>query len=614
MIEFGSSAEKVSLALNLSSEHLGIVTPLQADDIIIQRNRQEFVEYLKSLYLVYSNKTKGVHTSDALEKRTLKREIKKLQLREQRLRDRHGSQLTYLGESSHDKSRIAQEKLQVSLAELSRVVSDIETLDNKRQELGVFSNVKVQSETSGNTNGRLDEFEKELRLLELKSSAENPGYKRQWPDKSMHIAHQDNFSSRLGASDFLRKQTNPRQELRDVYCNTRPIDATSRRKSPEPVGRSDLVPTLIYGTFHSDRDDGKLPFGGCYLSEPPSRFSDSRSHGLERDSLEESFVFKEYQVEPLFHNETKAAFTPHKSFGAMVIPVNDTIQTSFLGETGTSTPQKISQFTVSIVDDHRLFPKSSMETKRVSKLFDVDFCDLHAKTSSDQEGIALKRMIQADNRSKFDRISTDGVNGEFSASRGTLNVYDKVGEAISTPTTKQQLNAVRRTPRYASPSGPEMPANGAARLTRDLSSSIDRGRSFTRNSRSRDDLVALQPANTNQTNGNGGVAIPLFSSCTMRENKEQLSTPFSFGPSAKTEDNHKGTRESSSDTFLKDSSELARSLKRTLSSEKRHRKQVLDKKSARNSQPSSKAHVHALTALIRMSAKNAGASCSEEDS
>ena len=47
---------------------------------------------------------------------------------------------------------------------------------------------------------------------------------------------------------------------------------------------------------------------------------------------------------------------------------------------------------------------------------------------------------------------------------------------------------------------------------------------------------------------------------------------------------------------------------RTLSKDKRHSEQVVAKNPAKSVQaPSSKSHLHALTALIRMSAKNASA-------
>ena len=91
-MQFGSPFEKVSLVLQVSSEKLGIVSNVRTEDITQLRNREQFHDYLESLYLLHSNGTKGVlNTSDQT---NLKREIKRLQLREQRLKERQGSELT----------------------------------------------------------------------------------------------------------------------------------------------------------------------------------------------------------------------------------------------------------------------------------------------------------------------------------------------------------------------------------------------------------------------------------------------------------------------------------------------------------------------------------------
>lgn len=70
----------------------------------------------------------------------------------------------------------------------------------------------------------------------------------------------------------------------------------------------------------------------------------------------------------------------------------------------------------------------------------------------------------------------------------------------------------------------------------------------------------------------------------------------------------------STELSTKDLSDEPRLLQRSPSKEKRYREQVLAKKSTRIVEPSqsTKTHVHALTALIRMSAKNAGAMFGEE--
>ena len=605
VLEFGSSAEKVSLALKVSSENLGIVTGLRTDDIINQRSREKFIEYLKSLHLVHSSKVKEGGPRDALEQSTFRRDIKRRQLREQRLKDQHGSQLTYLGESSQDKSRIAQERLHLSQARPSMVMSDTDSLDNTRHELGEFTpvspmtKVMLQNETLSNTQRQLNELEKELRLLQLERGVENHGYKRH-----SQFSAQDNSLLGLRASNGLRKPTNLRQELRQVHRNGSLISGIlGQRETQEPVRSSDLFETSAYGNFHGDHvdgNDGKLPFGGCYLSEPPGGFNDSRKHNLERDSLEESVVFKDYQVEPSVLNKTRS-FTPHKSSETVVIPEVAAVQTSFLEETRISTPHNaVSQSRVNsnspAADDHRLIPKSSMETKGISKLFDVDFCDLDSRKRNDQENRAVERMIQAGNRYKL-----DSRDAELSASRGTVIVNDEIGKSLKASTPRQRLGTVDRTLRHGlrAEGGGTMNLNGEMDKALSFSTDQDKREPFGKlDGRPRDKVDTVLPAYMSPTNVNGERAKPLISS-----------------PSSKSEYKlNKGIRETLPETSSRDSSEPARHLKRTFSKEKRPRERVLARKSARNTHPATaKTHVHALTTLIRMSAKNANASCSEED-
>ena len=601
VLEFGSSAEKLSLALKVSSENLGIVTGLRTDDIINQRSQEKFIEYLKSLHLVHSSKVKEGGPLDALEQSTFRRDIKRRQLREQRLKDQHGSQLTYLGESSQNKSRIAKERFQLSLARPSMVMSDADSLENTRHELGEFTpvspvtKVMVQNETLSNTQRQLNGLEKELRLLQLERGVENHGCKR-----LSQFSAQDNSLLGLRVSNGVRKPTNLRQELRQVHRNGSLISGIlGPRETQEPVRSSDLVETSAYGNFHGDHD-GKLPFVGCYLSEPPGGFNDSRKHDLERDSLKESVVFKEYQIEPSVLNKSRT-FTPHKSSETLVIPEVAAVETPFLGETRTSTPHNaISQSRVNsnshAADDHRLIPKSSVETKGISRLFDVDFCDLDARMRHDQENRAVKKMIQAGNRYKL-----DSRDAELSTSRGTVIVNDEIGKLLKASTPRQRLGTVKRTLRNGlrAEGGDTVNLKGGMDKALSFSTDQDKREPFGKlDGRPRDKVDTVLPAYMSQTNVNGERAKRLISS-----------------PSSKSEYKlNKGIRETLPETSLRDSSEPARHLKRTFSKEKRHREQVLARKSARNTHPATaKTHVHALTALIRMSAKNANASCSEED-
>ena len=608
MLEFGSPAEKVSLALKVSSEDLGIVTGSRTDDIISQRNRDKFIEYLKSLYLVHASKVKEGDSRDAIGQNTFRREIKKRQQREQRLKDQHGSQLTYLGESSQNKSVIARERFHLSLARPSMVMSDTESLDNTKHELGEFTQVSpvtkvmAQNESLSNTQRQLNELEKQLRLLQVERDVENHGYKRH-----SQLPAQDNSFPSLRASNVLRKPT--RQELRHVHRNGGLMSGKlGPRETQKPVGSSELDATSAYGTFHGDHgdeDDGKLPFGGCYLSQPPGGFNGSRKQDLKLDSLEESVVFKEYDVEPSVLNETRT-FTPHKSSETVVIPEVAAVQTPFLGETRTCTPHNLSQSRVNsdshAPGDHRLFAKSSVETKGISKLFDVDFCDLDAKVSHDQENRAVKRMIQAGNRYKFDSRTRNELDTELSASRGTGTVEDEIGKSLQTSTPKQQLGKVNRTLRHGLRAEVGGAVNLKGEMNKALSSSTERDNREpfgTLDNWSRDGVDSVLPANMSQTNAvNSERAKPLIRS-----------------PSSKPEYRlNKGIRDTLPETSSRDSREPVRYLKRTFSKEKRHREQVLARKSARNAHPATaKTHVHALTALIRMSAKSANASCSEED-
>ncbi|KAJ7356134.1 hypothetical protein OS493_026517 [Desmophyllum pertusum] len=168
VLEFGSAVEKISLALKVSSEQLSIGTSLQADAIANQRCREKFVDYLKSLYMVHSNKFKKVH--DAFEQRNLRRELKRQQLKEQRLQsERRGSELTYLGDLSQDKSRIARERLKISLASASKGVPSDENLgnvNNTRRQIDELE--QISNGTVKDTGRQIDELEQVSRTIASK--------------------------------------------------------------------------------------------------------------------------------------------------------------------------------------------------------------------------------------------------------------------------------------------------------------------------------------------------------------------------------------------------------------------------------------------------------------
>ena len=696
VLEYGSPAEKVGLALKVSSDYLGISTSLQTDDIVNQRNGEKFIEYLKLLYLAHSSKTKRVH--DALEQSSFQREMKRLQLREQRLKERQGSQLTYLGELRQNKSHIAREKLQLSLANPSRVVPNTESLDNKRQEFGELahdssiSKVTAQNGTLNlkYTKRQLDELEKELRLLKLECEGESYGYGHESTDHPEQLSFQGDSLSFV-ASNGQRRKTNPKKELRDVYRGSS-TSARLGKKSDVTGGSSDLTAAAPRcETFESGSDDGKLPFGGCYLSEPRGGFDTCKSERCgQKPSFDESFVFKEYPTQSSFLEEART-FTPHTSSQTIVTPKSDTEQISLRGEPRTFSTHRSSPFVVNSKRDaengHGVLPKSPLETKGVSSLFDIDFRDLIARTSPDLKNTALKRMVRAANRSKIDR---HGLHAGLLANRDTANVNDEMATPLQSSSTEQdkggRLGIVDRRLNHGlgPPQSTELcGTNVNGEMSKSLRSSSteqdNRERLGTTDRRFGHGLNAARSTNRNETNDYGEISTPFLSSSTEQDNRERLSmfdrrprcelgpvlvdspgrqtnvngkatkplprsstkqdkdgdvgVSLTFVPSSRPVFYDKGiscsrdtpSADSSATWFPGggkkrdpgnevDSSAPARQLQRSLSNEKRHREKVLAKKSARNVQPSStKTHLHALTASIRTSAKNAGASCSEED-
>jgi len=510
----------------------------------------------------------------------VKREINRLHLREQRLKERHGSQLSYLEEASQGESRISREKLQLSFENPSRILSD-----NERQKVGGFMRVSLvpkdtaENGTSSSTKRELGKLEEELRLLQLECG-----------DESFGVS-----TPSFRASHLQRSQKNPRQELRDLcrgsLVGTKVQEPKLSTIAQETFGNNDLVAASRCKTFQCESDDGKLPFGGCYLSEPAGEYKNSKTPDLEH-SLDESFIFKEYPAQPSFLEEIRA-LTPRTSSQAVL------------------NGQGANVF------------KSSMKSQGISNLFDVDFGDLDARMSRDQENTALKRMVRVASRSKLDRRSRQSassvavnVNGEMARSLLNSSTEQDKGQQLGTGDRRSRHGL--NTALYASFGvvnvNGEADGEAAKSLLSSSSEENKREKLDTMDSRSVPDLGTGLSASLSQANVNGESA-KLFGSSTKLDKEEQLGLPLSFVPLNKPMFKDKGSSLSTETPLETFSSEPKRPhLQRSFSKEKRHREQVFAKKSARNALPSSsKAHLHNLTALIRTSAKNANASCSEEE-
>lgn len=153
----------------------------------------------------HPSKTKRVR--NVLEQSNFKREINRLHLREQRLKERHGSQLSYLEEESQGESRISREKLQLSFENPSRILSD-----NERQKVGGFMRVSLvpkdtaENGTSSSTKRELDKLEEELRLLQLECGDESFGGKRYCANQAEQLSYQGVSTPSFRASHLQRSQ------------------------------------------------------------------------------------------------------------------------------------------------------------------------------------------------------------------------------------------------------------------------------------------------------------------------------------------------------------------------------------------------------------------------
>ena len=239
-MKYGSPAEKVSLALKISSEELSVQSDLEPEDVIKQRNHSKFITYLKSLYLLYSKKLKRIH--EAFERSNLARERKREKMKEQRLKERAVSQRTYLGGLSPKISRFDRAEWRPLPPEVSAaMISNCENLTE--------------------TKDQLEELKKELKLLKLECSdyCGEGGLESQLssPGPAMSVG-----------LPGKRQQMRSRQVLRG-------IDHDSQRNIKEKTNLGNLKESRLFlseinsehtrAGFESDREG--LTFGGCYLGE-----------------------------------------------------------------------------------------------------------------------------------------------------------------------------------------------------------------------------------------------------------------------------------------------------------------------------------------------------------
>ena len=585
----------------MSSEKLGIVSNVRTEDITQLRNREQFHDYLESLYLLHSNGTKGVlNTSDHT---NLKREIKRLQLREQRLKERQGSELTYLGELSQNKSSFATEKREWS--------QEIPTVDINRtkqlDELGVVSPTGSTPTTmwhnqslTVNTKREFDELEEELRLLKLECSDNSYDTKRYWTEQPGQFSFNATFTLGLPTSSLPRqlRQTNVRQELKNLHRGN-PVMAQLEKRGQKTVGdtHSSVDTSSMCDVLSSDRENGKLPFGGCYLSEPSNGLENSERRNLDL-SFDESSVFTDYPIRPSFPLQRSSP----PLFNSKKVKRNG----------------------------HALIPEPSLEAKETSNLFDLDFSDFDARISRGGEDSAVKRMMRAGNRSKLNSKSVYGLYAGLSSGSGLANPKDKVAKsAMEIPRTfdkRERLDASGRKLRRGLDGKLSDISNGDDKMAKQPSvSSISRERDqreslCLRGVQSERAFAGTKLSSTmGETNENHQVTRGLSSSFAGNDKEDLIATSLRPLPSGRSTSYKNEERSLSKETpfgkISRQSSEPVKQLQESVSEEKRrHRQQVLATKTSRKNQPSStKPHLHALTALIRSSSRNAGAACSEED-
>ena len=601
-MQFGSPFEKVSLVLQVSSEKLGIVSNVRTEDITQLRNTEQFHNYLESLYLLHSKRTKGVlNTSDQT---NLKREIKRLQLREQRLKERQGSELTYLGELSQIKSSFATEK-----RERSQEIPTVDVNRTNLDELDVVSPTGSNRSTmchnqslTANTKREIDELEEELRLLKLECRDNSYDTKRYWTEQPGQFSFNATFSLGLPTSNLPRqlRQTNVRQELKNLHRGNQVVAQLDKR-AQKTIGdtHSNVDTSSMRDVLNSDRENGKLPFGGCYLSEPSNRLENSERRNLDL-SFDESSVFTDYPIRP--------SFPLQRSSPPLV------------------NSEKVKR------NGRVLVPEPSLETKEISNLFDLDFSDFDARISRGGEDSAIKRMMRAGNRSKLNSNSDYGLDAGLSSGSGSglANPKDKVAKsAMEIPLTldkRERFDASGRKLRHGLDGKLSDISNGDDKMPKQphfvssISQRDQRESSCLRGVQSQREFAGTKLSSTmGETNENHQVTRGLSSSFAGNDKEDLIATSLRPLPSGRSTTYNNEERSLSKETpfgkISRQSSEPVKQLQKSVSEEKRrHRQQVLATKTSRKNQPSStKTHLHALTALIRSSSRNAGAACSEED-
>ena len=599
-MQFGSPFEKVSLVLQVSSEKLGIVSNVRTEDITQLRNTEQFHNYLESLYLLHSKRTKAVlNTSDQT---NLKREITRLQLREQRLKERQGSELTYLGELSQIKSSFATEKRERSQEIPTVDINRTKQLDELDVVLPTGRNPRTMWHNQSltvNTKRELDELEEELRLLKLECSDNSYDTKRYWTEQPGQFSFNATFSLGLPTSNLPRqpRQTNVRQELKNLHRGNQVVAQLDKR-AQETIGdtHSNVDTSSMRDVLNSDRENGKLPFGGCYLSEPSNGLENSERRNLDL-SFDESSVITDYPIRPSFPLQR-------------------------------SSPPLVNSKKVKR-NGRVLVPEPSLETKEISNLFDLDFSDFDARISRGGEDSAIKRMMRAGNRSKLNSNSVYGLYAGLSSGSGLANPKDKVAKsAMEIPRTfdkRERLDASGRKLRRGLDGKLSDISNGDDKMPKQpfVSSISQRDQRVSlclRGVQSEREFSGTKLSSTmGETNENYQVTRGLSSSFAGNDKEDLIATSLRPLPSERSTTYNNEERSVSKETpfgmISRQSSEPVKQLQESVSEEKRRRRQqVLATKTSRKNQPSSKkTHLHALTALIRSSSRNAGAACSEED-
>lgn len=599
-MQFGSPFEKVNLVLQVSSEKLGIVSNIRTEDITQLRNTEQFHNYLESLYLLHSKRTKGV--LNTLDQTNLKPEIKRLQLREQRLKEQQGSELTYLGEMRQIKSSFATE-----MRERSQEIPTVDINRTKQlDELGVVSPTGSNPSTiwhnqslTANTKRELDELEEELRLLKIECSDNSYDTKRYWTEQPEQFSFNATFSLGLPTSNLPRqlRQTNVRQELKNLHRGN-PVIAQLDKRAQKTVGdtHSNVDTSSMRDVLNNDRENGRLPFGGCYLSEPSNGLENSELRNLDL-SFDESSVFTDYPIRPFFPLQR-------------------------------SSPPLVNSKKVKR-NGRLLVPEPSLETREISNLFDLDFSDFDARISRGGEDSAIKRMMRAGDRSKLNSNSDYGLDAGLSSGSALANPKDKAAKsAMGIPLTldkREGFDASGRKLRRGLDGKLSDISNGDDKMPKQpfvssISQRDQRESLCLRGVQSERAFAGTKLSSTmGETNENHQLTRGLSSSFAGNDKEDLIATSLRPLPSGRSTTYKNEERSLSKETpfgkISRQSSEPVKQLQESVSEEKRrHRQQVLATKTSRKNQRSStKTHLHALTALIRSSSRNAGAACSEED-